>query len=286
MTMQRWNNVHLAIFLCSAVFCTIAFAGSDQNMVAMVTDMKGSISGSKIGILDTLPSESRLKLSRGNSVTLVYLTSGKEYTIQGPAIVIIKDEKPILHSGSVIREHQLLGKQNKIRLKPIGLSYAMVTMRASGQVQLELLSLNGSKSLTTNLVFRWQTNPVRPGLEYRFELADIDDNKIIDTTVNTTTFSLPENITLKANAAYIWKITMNISGRKISKDAEFSTLDLNQSALVERLAPANGAPFSERVVYATLLRQLNLDDEAREYWKTLARERPDNSKLHKMAGGR
>ena len=56
-----------------------------------------------------------------------------------------------------------------------------------------------------------------------------------------------------------------------------------QRAKIEAARPAADAPFSRRVAFAAWLEQLGLKDEAREYWKQLAAERPESDRLQKLS---
>jgi len=56
-----------------------------------------------------------------------------------------------------------------------------------------------------------------------------------------------------------------------------------QEAQRERLRPADNAPFGDWVVYAMGLEQLGLTGEAKNIWRKLAAQRPDDSKLRKLA---
>ena len=54
-------------------------------------------------------------------------------------------------------------------------------------------------------------------------------------------------------------------------------------ARIEAARPAPNAPVAERVAFATWLEQLQLQEEARAYWKALAAERPDSQELKALA---
>ena len=56
-----------------------------------------------------------------------------------------------------------------------------------------------------------------------------------------------------------------------------------QRAKIEAARPAPDAPFAKRVAFAAWLQQLGLKDEAREYWKKLAAERPESEQIKKLS---
>ena len=57
----------------------------------------------------------------------------------------------------------------------------------------------------------------------------------------------------------------------------------NLRARIEAARPAPSAPVSERVAFAAWLEQMELRDEARRYWQSLAAERPDSARLKALA---
>lgn len=56
-----------------------------------------------------------------------------------------------------------------------------------------------------------------------------------------------------------------------------------QEAQRERLRPADNAPFGDWVVYAMGLEQIGLTGEAKNVWRKLAAQRPEDQKLRKLA---
>ena len=52
----------------------------------------------------------------------------------------------------------------------------------------------------------------------------------------------------------------------------------------ETLRPKEDASFSDRVAYAVWLDSVDLSDAAREVWRRLSRERPDEERLRQLAG--
>lgn len=60
-------------------------------------------------------------------------------------------------------------------------------------------------------------------------------------------------------------------------------ISAEQRAKIEAARPAADAPFSKRVAFAAWLQQLGLKDEARDYWKKLAEERPESEQLKKLS---
>ena len=274
----------LTLLLCSCIFCTTSFANKDLNAaIAMITDLTGSVSNGNRRILDTLKVGTKISVKKNASITLIYLNSGKEYVVHGPDVLRIGKESPQLQSKTAVSGRNLLGNNENIRLKPTRLIHAMSTMRSSKKSKFRLLELNNATSLQTHPVFRWEQ--VEPGARYHFELFDENGEMIIDTTIKRSAFKLPSNIHLKPEQDYVWKVSTRVNGRRYVKEAEFSILNEKTRALVEKLRPQSNASFSQRLVFASLLAQLGLDDEATKYWEKLEQERSSQRSFRQVSGG-
>jgi hypothetical protein len=96
---------------------------------------------------------------------------------------------------------------------------------------------------------------------------------------------LPEGVRLKAGEAYSWSVEARLAnGRRISRSADFAVLDVQSWARLKRLQPAAGAKFSDRVAYALMLERHEVFHLAREEWRKLHAERPNEPLLKERAG--
>jgi hypothetical protein len=71
-------------------------------------------------------------------------------------------------------------------------------------------------------------------------------------------------------------------GRGSAAEAQFETLPDAALRRAGRSRAASGT-FGDRVVHALLLQEVGADQEAREAWAALARERPDMPELPALA---
>jgi hypothetical protein len=260
--------------------------------VAMVTDIEGratlaeGAAKHELSILSELKAGARLRLENGARVAVVYLGTGQEYELNGPAVVRIAAGQPEAVSGTRPKKGgvALAKGGSEVRIKPVVVSQAAIVMRSSAPgSRLKLLSLSGTKTLDTRPVFQWQ--PPQPGLHYQVELMDDTGKTILTATTGEAALALPAQIELKEAADYTWMVsTVLPDGSKYSNVGDFSIAPQAVREQAEKLRPANDATVSERVEYASWLEQMELRDEARKYWKSVAAERQGHGKIKEVIG--
>lgn len=259
--------------------------------LALVTDLRGDAAiegGSKpraLAILAEIESGTRVRLQAQASLVAVYLASGTEYAIAGPALVEFAERDVSVLSGRpASRRDSALGPAGKdIRIRPVGIAQGGIVLRGGATTpRISLLSLDGTRSLEASPRFRWQ-GPEGSGA-YRFELSDSSGRMIYSAEGVSNELVLPAQVPLAAGAAYTWKIeTRGADGRRHVATGDFSVASAQLREQAQALRPAADAPVAQRVAYAAWLEQVELRDEARSYWKALAAERPDDARLKSLA---
>jgi hypothetical protein len=68
-------------------------------------------------------------------------------------------------------------------------------------------------------------------------------------------------------------------GRAVDGWTEFGVAGPDLRARVDRARPRADASFGDRLLYALLLDELGMREEAERFWTQLARERPDDRDL-------
>ena len=137
----------------------------------MVTDVSGKVSGpAPVTILSEIAADARLQLDAGARLTALYVKSGTEYIISGPAQVQFQPGGPNVLSGAKPQVRASpVGKGGSVTIRPVGVAQAAYVMRsARTTARIRLLTLSGTKSLEAAPEFRWQ-GPEDAG-KYRFEL--------------------------------------------------------------------------------------------------------------------
>lgn len=282
-TIPAWMGIGVLTSMLT-IFATPTRAES----VAIVTDLAGkaAIQGKSATILTEIEADARVQLDSGARLVAIYLKFGEEYTFAGPAQIQFRATEPQVLSGAKPQKRaNPLGKGGQnITIKPVGVTQAGFVMRGGrNTARIKLLALSGTRTLETNPEFRWQE--VEPGLKYQFDLTDETGKSLIETQVEGASFRLPASVQLRTGAAYTWEVSARLrDGRRYVSVADFSIAPAELRARADTLRPATGAPVSDRVAFAAWLEQMELRDEARKYWRVLAAERPDDSKLKSLAG--
>jgi hypothetical protein len=286
------NCMGLRYWLLGLFACWGWVSASGADSVAMLTDLQGKVTlagdskAPPLSILSELKQGARVQLGAGARAAVVYLDSGQEFDLVGPAEVQFEADHPQSIKGTAPRKHgaALTRSQEAIRINPVQVTQAAIVMRSiEPSRKLKLLSLSDTTTLDLRPTFQWQ----RPqsGLHYQIALLDDTGKPLFDTTTDGLSVQLPDNVPLQAGVAYTWVVSAkDAAGKAWSNAGDFSLASADLRAQVDRLRPAADAPLSERVVFAAWLEQMHLRDEARKLWKGIAAERQDDARLKVLAG--
>ena len=254
-----------------------------QNIV-IVTDVSGNVSGQeKIAMLSELGANTRLQIDGGGKLVVIYLASGDEYSFTGPAQVLLQTSGPQMLSGAIPQKKtSLLGKNSAVIVKPVHVTQAAVVMRGiRPAARIKLLSPAGTRTLDPSPQFRWEG--FEQGLAYHFELTDDTGHAIYAVEIQETNLSLPSSVQLQEGATHTWEIsTRTADGRRYVSTSDFAVASAAVRSDAQALRPGANASVSERVAYATWLSRMELREEARKFWKSLAAERPEEPALKAM----
>lgn len=287
---SRWRRCVLATF----VIAWVAVAGPSQaaQPVAMVTDIVGANSVTGMGesteilLLDELAPGGGIDLAAGSRLVIVYYESGNEYVFAGPASIRIGAEAPDVLSGNSPEERQVLlaSAGAEIIIQPAGMVQASLVLRGTDpEIDITLDNLVDTKTLDRRPLFRWR--PFPGSATYHFELLDDSGDSLAEADVAATELLLPEAVTLEVGVTYTWEVTARTPDGVLHGGwGDFLLATEAERALVEELRPPTDAPFSRRVMFAVVLQQMELLDEAQEHWKRLLAERGDEPKLRQLVG--
>lgn len=256
--------------------------------VAMVTDLKGkgSTASGPLALLAQMDSGAKIKLEGGAVLTLVYLSSGKEFLFKGPAEVAIGPDAASA-GGTPAQTRTLLAAAggDGLNIKPAGMAQASVVMRAAStnakEKGLALLSPVDTKVMEARPEFRWKA--VGQDVSYRFELLDKAGSSLYRTSTTQTSLALPGSLSLPEGQALTWEIEAVVGAKTFYNTAEFTILPAGERANLDKLRPAADADFAKRVFFASLLDSQGVYGDATLLWKKLSSERPDDAKLKELA---
>jgi len=282
---QRVWNTGRVWFAAMATLCVLAAGSVRAQNVAIVTDLSGKVAGQgPVTILSEIPADARLKMETGSRMVVVYVKSGDEYTLTGPAQVQFRATQPEVTGGAKPQKKaNPLGTGSGVTIRPLSVAQGAFVMRSGRPTaRIKLLTLSGTKTLDASPEFRWQE--MEAGTKYRFELTDDTGKSLYEGEIAGSAFRLPAAVELREGVAYTWELSARLAdGRRYVSAGDFSIADTGVRRQAQSLRPAAGAPVSQRVAYSAWLEQVELRDEARKYWKALAAERPDDAKLKQLA---
>lgn len=266
---------------CSIIFTACANAG------LLVTDVAGKaeIDGKgSVATLSEIPDGAQLTLSPGAQVTAVDLTSGREYVLK-PGKYAVSSSGLKTAEGKAVDAKPLPAKNlPDVKVAPGKLAQATLVMRSLRKFNVPVLhSPARTTVISTRPTFKW--GGVEGAASYRLILKDRDGNPVWDAAVAETEVATDTKHTLTPGENYTWRIeALGTDERTISDaSANFSVASADTITRMTELRPAANAPFGRRVLYAAQLNEAGAVSEAREIWKTLAHERPDDAVLKSLA---
>ncbi len=259
--------------------------------VAMVTDLQGEVAENSgntprpLEIMSELATGNVISVPPGGSVTLVFFTSGNESRLAGPARARVSGAGLENISGQPPSERALVqATNNEQRVALAPLSQAGLVMRSGrSSSRIRILSPLGTRTWEARPEFRWLAVPGAPA--YRFQLFDGEGETLHEVQLTDTRYRVPDSIRLQPGEPYTWEIEARLeNGRKYSNWADFEVADEQIRNRVERARPAADAGNSELIVFAMILEQLQLRDEARAVWRRVSELEPGNRRIRELAG--
>ncbi len=271
----------LPVLMIALGSCLLAAEAQPKGSVAMVVDLEGRVTldgGRALHLLDEIGPGRSLRLTPEARLVLVDLSSGDERVFKGPGRLRFDGAGRAqgLRPEAVHKHPALSG----LRLRRGGLAQVAVVMR-SGQASRSLEVLpQGPMLLEDAPRFRWEA--LGSQATYLFKLFDAKGGLLLERSLSETGVQAPD---LKPGEACTWVLEARLPEQAPRVcTGKVAVLDAAIRDLLLRSKPAPGAPFTERLVYAALLEDAQVGDEARLAWRALAQERPSDAHLKLLAG--
>ena len=249
----------------------------------LATDVSGKaeiIGKGPVSTLAQIADGSRLQLSAGATLVAVDLSSGREFILTGANTYIISSAGPKTLDGNLVQSKALpVNNLKEVRVAPGKLAQATLVMRGSPATRLPvLLSPLRTSVISVLPELKWES--VEGATNYRLEIMKLDGSLVWATVTTGSMASIPEGRALETGVSYSWRVEANGPSGKISdSSSRFSVASKDAIESLKLLAPAPDASFSRKVLFATQLQEAGAVQEAKELWKSLARERPDDAVL-------
>lgn len=253
-----------------------------SDAIAFITNLRGEVSldGSpRPLLLAELGKGQRITLGREASASVMFIASGKEYLLKGPGEYQVRDTEM---TGSTPMPPMVRSTDwrasSKVLVQVAQTSAASVRMRSIAKAREEprLIFPTEGSIATLQPTFRWRAGPGETG-----ELAvhaPGQEKPVHVAKVNGASYRLP--VRLNPGSDYAWSYA--VAGNEVGS-GRFRTVSEEALKQVELKRPADKAEFSDRVLFALMLREMGATQEAREVWARLAAERADLPELAAMA---
>lgn len=261
--------------------------GALQAQGVMVVDVSGSVKraeGPAVVLYDELGPGQGLVLEKGAILELMGLQGGETWRFQGPGRLLVKVGFPQGLKPVAVRK-VAAALQGATGFRPGSYGQAgVVMMEKSAKGFGDGLPMPRARMvvvLSPSTRLAWA--PGTPGTTFTFELRG-DAGPVARVVTERPEIRLPEGVALASGGTYTWTVTA--TPRDLLAPPRSGRIRLAAPELRARMAslrPSAGAAFAERLLYASLLAQEGLDHDAREAWAGLARERPEDPVLRRLA---
>ena len=265
------------------VFLVAALPAWATDGIAFISDMKGEVAvdGSpRPMLLSELAKGQRVTVGRDSQASVMYIATGKEYVLKGPAEYLVKDTEI---AGSImppVSRSTEWRASSRVLAQVANTSAASVRMRSVAAPKPEAAKpafpAEGSIA-TLQPVFRWRAEEPKPA---EFTLLVVGQEKPVHVarSVSGGNYKLPAK--LRPETEYLW--TAVAAGNEVGA-GKFRTLSSDALARIEKRRPSERAEFSDRLMFALLLQEMGATQEARETWARLSQERADLPELSALA---
>jgi len=205
--------------------------------------------------------------------------------LNGPATAKIGDGVVSVLSGQAPQSRRLDAQIASAPGKFSGSARERITvatfeMKSGAMPKLKLLTPNDTRVLEVSPSFRWTLPP--GAADAKFTLVAADGKIIHETRTGATTLALPKGVALSPGGNYAWKVEAGPA----SVDGKFSVADKATAKRLGKARPGKTGTFSSQILYAALLDGEGFGHDAMTIWQALAKERPDDQALQRLAGWR
>lgn len=272
----------LAAWLAAGLILACATGASASEPPGLVIDVQGNatLAGTRVAILTGLPPGAEVTLAPAARVVVVHTQNGRQFELIGPgAFRWASGKVEVVRPGELRVRESADAAFGDLRLRTGRIAQASISMRGvPGESKLQLVSPASTWLLEVPKSFRWQ--PVAGAASYRFQLTDSNGKPLHEARTSAAAVDLPAGVAFEAGRTYGWQVQAELAGgRSVDGWTEFGVAGPDLRARVDRARPRADASFGDRLLYALLLDELGLREEAERLWTQLARERPDDRDL-------
>ncbi len=265
-------------FLAAFFLAAPAFAADG---IAFITNLKGDVAvdgNPRPPLLGEIIRGQKITVGRDSQASVMYIASGKEYVLKGPAEYLVKDTEISGSAGMPpITRETAWRTSNKVLVQVAQTSAASVRMRSIAQpkpdTEPRLLFPTQGSVATLQPTFRWRAPDAKSQGEFVLLVAG-QEKPVHVAKAAGGAYRIPAK--LVPDTDYVWTVTL--AGQELGT-GRFRTLSHDALTQVEKRKPSDKAEFSDRVLFALMLQEVGATQEAHEAWAKLAQERADLPEL-------
>lgn len=251
--------------------------------VAIISDIKGEarIAGSPAKVMSELPKDGTLELARDARASVMFLATGKEFSIRGPGSFTVESEAIKTSIGAAPVARQTAWRvSNDVIVKVSETAPASIRMR-SVSPRIELVSPTRGKLSTLKPTFAWQGGGADAAVQFELVEGESQPREVVIAARATgEKFSLPPNVSLRPGKSYRWSVKRADNAENVA-EAAFATFSDADILRIARQRPRENAPLSDWVMYGLTLHDMGAYADAKVVWERLAKVRPEFVELAK-----
>ncbi len=277
-----------AIFraLVVAAFASAALSAFAADGIAFITNLKGEVAVDGVPrplLMSELSKGQRIVVGKDAHLAVMYIQSGKEYTLKGPGDYSIGEREITSASGMPPTARETPWRASgEVLVKVAQTSSASIRMRSYAPPKPESksrLDYPTQGTVSTLLpTFRWTVPDSKAPLDIVVAISGKENKPVATARVSGPSHRFPAK--LQPDTEYSW--TLSSAGKEIGT-AKFRTLAMGALQDIEKRRPGDKAEFTDRLLYALLLLEFGASQEAHEIWGRLAQERSDLPELAGLA---
>ena len=277
----------------SLVFAAATSSAGFAHGVAFTADINGeaTLSAGRAAIMAEVGKGASISCLKTCQVGVMYLLSGKEFTLKGPGDFVVGGADVVAKIGA---PPKLRDTQWNITTQTV--NQASQTSNAS--IRMPSIGDGGSAKaddappvprllypLQTAVVsmqptFRWTASNAPGRFDVELKTAAAPDKTLYEAKTREPSLNLPASIKLQADRQYLWAVKS--AGVEIGSST-FKTLSVQPSELAQTRKPADKAEFSDWLMYGLSLREMGASQDASSVFGKLANDRPDLAELARLA---
>lgn len=252
--------------------------------IAFISDIRGEVAVDgtpRPMLLSELSKGQKISVGRDAQASVMYITTGKEYILKGPAEYVVKDTEI---AGSImppVSRSTEWRANSRVLTQVAQTSAASVRMRSIAPPKAEpsRASYPAEGSIATlQPVFRWRADDAKAPAEFTLLVVGQQKPVHVAKAAAGGTYRVPAK--LRPETEYVW--TAVTAGNEVGA-GKFRTLSNEAIARIEKRRPAERAEFSDRLHFTLMLHEMGASQEARESWTRLSQERSDLPELSSLA---